>query len=146
MNATINFLEAQRTDPSLAKLHDHKARGKPKRPLSEWRHDPWLRALHRNYDRIFLHDGLLVRSLGYRQPHPNFVILIPPPLVDKVSQGTHDNPFCGHLGVTRTEERIRQRFYWPGIRTTVENYIKKCPTCDQRKTPSQPNRAPLRSI
>ena len=32
-------------------------------------------------------------------------------------------------GETRIEHTIRQNFYWRGLRTTVHNVCKKCPTC-----------------
>ena len=41
-----------------------------------------------------------------------------------------------HPGETRTEQTIRQHFYWKGLRKTVQEVCKKCPTCQltKRKT------------
>ena len=58
----------------------------------------------------------------YRAPdhnsnsHPQHVILIPSALQDQVLKSLHEGPLGGHLGITRTEERVRKRFHWPGIR------------------------------
>ena len=47
----------------------------------------------------------------------------------------------GHLGITRTEERVRKRFHWPGIRKTVTRHIQwrsqpdnSVPLCKFRST------------
>ena len=58
----------------------------------------------------------------------------------------HDSPFAGHMGIARTEDRIRQRFFWPGIRCSVQEYIKQCAACTQRKTPTDNNKAPQQTI
>lgn len=46
----------------------------------------------------------------------------------------HDDPTNGHPGVTRTLERIKRHFTFPKIREKVEQYIKKCTTCQQDKS------------
>ena len=58
----------------------------------------------------------------------------------------HDSPFAGHMGVARTEERIRQRFYWPGIHTSVQTFIHNCHACAQRKIATHNNKAPRQHI
>ena len=42
-----------------------------------------------------------------------------------------------HPGETRTEHTLRQQFYWRGLRTTVHDVCKKCPTCQREKTTNQ---------
>ena len=42
-----------------------------------------------------------------------------------------------HLGQTHTEHNLHQHFYWKGLRTTVNNLCKKCPTCQTAKTTNQ---------
>ena len=58
----------------------------------------------------------------------------------------HDSPVAGHMGISRTEDRIRQRFYWPDIRNSVEQFIHNCTACSQRKNLAQSNKAPLQHI
>lgn len=36
---------------------------------------------------------------------------------------------CGHLGVERTSELLKDRFYWPAMANEVEQYIKTCGRC-----------------
>lgn len=40
----------------------------------------------------------------------------------------------GHLGPDRTFKLVKDRFYWPNMRTEVENYCCSCGRCIQRKT------------
>lgn len=47
----------------------------------------------------------------------------------------HDSETACHDGVDRTLGRIRLRYYWPGMRKTVLEYVKSCVDC-QRFKPS----------
>ena len=53
-------------------------------------------------------------------------------LVPKVLYALHDAPSAGHLGMTKTIERVRKRFFWHGLREDVENDIKSCGPCAER--------------
>ena len=67
-------------------------------------------------------------------------------LVKIVLQECHDSPSGGHLAMTKTLEKIRSRFYWPGQHKDVEDWCKGCEMCASRKSPSiQKRQAPLQS-
>ena len=59
----------------------------------------------------------------------------------------HDSPFGGHMGFSNGRSH-RQRFDWPDIRNSVEQFIHDCTACShvQRKNPAQSNKAPLQHI
>ena len=42
--------------------------------------------------------------------------------------------------------KVKERFYWPGIDSDVEEYIKPCSLCAKRKDPTRPFRACLGKI
>ena len=42
-----------------------------------------------------------------------------------------------HPGETQTEHTVRQHFDWKGLRTTVHDVCKKCPTCQRAKITNQ---------
>jgi len=44
----------------------------------------------------------------------------------------HDHPTGGHFGVDATYNKIKERFYWAGMKTDIKNYIKKCDACQRR--------------
>ena len=54
----------------------------------------------------------------------------------------HDSLFAGHLGVSRTIYRLRDRVYWPGLHNDVRSYIASCTVCLARKSPCR-RRAPM---
>ena len=72
---------------------------------------------------------------GQSTPYPNYVIVVPSAVRDTILKAVHDNPFAGHLGITRTEERVRKRFYWPAIRVDAEKYVKHCAVCAHHTSP-----------
>ncbi|KRY17737.1 Retrovirus-related Pol polyprotein from transposon 17.6 [Trichinella patagoniensis] len=51
-----------------------------------------------------------------------------------------------HLGVKKTAEKIRTRYFWPGWYRDVKAWCDRCEACARRKTPPIVNRAPMESI
>ncbi|KAJ8012610.1 hypothetical protein DPEC_G00044650 [Dallia pectoralis] len=52
----------------------------------------------------------------------------------------------GHVGAERVLSLVRERFYWPYMKTEVEEYVtRKCP-CIKQKRPTVHVRAPMGSI
>lgn len=54
----------------------------------------------------------------------------------------HKARLTGHFGVTKTYNRIRQRFQWPGLLEDIREYIRKCTTCQKTK-PDRATKMPL---
>lgn len=44
----------------------------------------------------------------------------------------HDDPMSGHLGLGRTWDRIRQRFFWPEMAVFARKYVETCEACQKR--------------
>lgn len=40
----------------------------------------------------------------------------------------------GHLGIDKTTELVRDRFYWPKMAVDIDQYIKTCGRCVAQKT------------
>lgn len=146
LNPTLNFRDTQRDDLHISRLIDMKTRGLTKPNLARIS-DPVLKKWLKHYDQYLLRDNLLYRSLKHNtDSYPHYVILVPPVLHNTILRALHDGPFGGHLGVTRTEARIRSRFYWPGIRQTVIKHIQHCEVCTRKNSPINKNTAPLGHI
>ena len=47
----------------------------------------------------------------------------------------HDSLCGGHLGITKTLQRVTRRFWWPHMSRTIQAYVRACPSC-QRNKPS----------
>ena len=63
-------------------------------------------------------------------------IVIPKGLQSKIIEWYHTTLL--HPGKDRTYLTISQHLYWKGMKNDIENYVKKCPTCQMTK-PSNKN-------
>jgi hypothetical protein len=79
---------------------------------------------------FFLDDqGLIYR----RRPNDQHQLLVPKALVNDVIRENHSPIFIAHPGVKRTCDLIVLNFWWPGMRRSIEEYIKGCDGCQRRK-------------
>src|SRR6516162_5555776 len=56
----------------------------------------------------------------------------------------HDHPMSAHFGIEATYQRIKERYYWKGMKRDVEEYVKTCNQCQKRGKPRYKN--PLNPI
>ena len=90
--------------------------------------------------KLFSHkDYALDTFRGGNQNHRiifwNSKICLPAALQKKTVNLYHEM-IC-HPGETRTEHTLHQHIYWKGLRTTVHDVCKKCPTCQRSKKTNQ---------
>lgn len=101
-----------------------------------------LHLILKEWKRLELIDGLLYRKrLSENEEVKQFVL--PELLRSAVLHDLHDE--MGHLGVERTLELTRSRFYWPKMAADIENKLKTCERCVRRKAPAD-KAAPLVNI
>lgn len=103
---------------------------------------PEMRLILREWKRFQMKSGLLYR-IRESERETRFQRVLPEVLRTTVLKNLHDN--MGHLGIERTLELTRSRFYWPKMAADVERKVKTCERCFRRKT--QPEKAaPLVNI
>jgi hypothetical protein len=61
-------------------------------------------------------------------------------------EAVHAPTFAGHFGVIRTLKKLKEVFYWPGMRKDVERYIKSCDSCQKVKASKQSKLGPLNPL
>jgi hypothetical protein len=49
----------------------------------------------------------------------------------------HDCPSAGHMGVTKTLQRVARRFWWPHLGRSVHSYVTSCSSCQLNKPTNQ---------
>ncbi|GFT71170.1 hypothetical protein TNCV_3001761 [Trichonephila clavipes] len=52
----------------------------------------------------------------------------------------------GHLGVTKTKDRILRHFFWPNVYRDVEEFVKTCDSCQRVGKPREKAKAPLKLV
>jgi transposase InsO family protein len=55
----------------------------------------------------------------------------------------HDSPVGGHRGMNRTFREIRKKYDWPNMKRDVEEYVKRCKSCQVNKNLGPRHRAPM---
>ncbi|CAG2218208.1 unnamed protein product [Mytilus edulis] len=79
-----------------------------------------IKSLWSQFDDLKIQDGVLCKV--HRDNNKSRVIV---PLTERrrILQQCHDNKTSGHLGIKKTQSRIKDRFYWPGVRHDIVAYI-----------------------
>lgn len=137
--------ELQNSDPSIQTVK--KWIKEKKRPLSkDFVGNYFLQSLWNHFDRLSIENRLVFQrwdSVGTDQSHYQAVV----PMKERrnILKYCHDVRSSGHLGVTKTLARVRQRFYWPGLQGDVRRYVSGCHSCSRRKGPTQKKRAPMQT-
>lgn len=70
----------------------------------------------------------------WRPPNPrqhSKVLVVP--MREKFMRLAHDS--SGHMGLAKTVHALKQRMWWPALRSSMASYCKQCPTCARFKVP-----------
>ncbi|OWY99805.1 reverse transcriptase [Phytophthora megakarya] len=91
------------------------------------------------------------RGALYRLPHSvrgrprdavdNLRLVVPSSLREDMLHHVHEVFQGGHQGITRTHEKLRTEFYWPGMYADVQHFVKECVDCASGKG-ARPNAGP----
>ncbi|CAB4443573.1 unnamed protein product [Rhizophagus irregularis] len=87
----------------------------------------------RNIDseqRYRIKDGLL-----YRMENNEDLRVIRKYEFEGLMYIAHDHELSGHFGIDATYERVKEKYYWKGMRRDVEIYVKSCDSCQRRGKP-----------
>ena len=68
-----------------------------------------------------------------RQKNGKHQLVVPQTLVQDVIKENHDPKYVAHSGMKRTYALISLNYWWPNMRKAIEDYIRKCDSCQRRK-------------
>ena len=105
----------------------------PKPPLFAWLNNPMLRYLWNRWDELHLSDELLVKSTPSKYGATKRVFVLPKCLVPRALLSLHSGPAGGHMGISLTLSRAKERFLWPKMQETISQYVQSYPECKQSK-------------
>ena len=126
--------ELQRSDPTLADIITYLESSRLPNTSAE------ARAIVHSIDDYYLDpDGLLCHlwvPRGRRVPGIKSQLVIPTSLRHEILVGGHDDPLAGHLGVNKTYEKLRERYYWPDVcrRTVLVYFLYALPNEEEPQT------------
>lgn len=90
------------------------------------------------WDTLHLRDNVLYRK--WEDVNPNkfeWHIVLPKALLPLVFEQLHCSVTAGHLGIKKTYEKVKQRFFWYKMKADIEHLVGICDTCanvrDQEK-------------
>ncbi|KAJ9515658.1 hypothetical protein QJQ45_002704 [Haematococcus lacustris] len=100
-----------------------------KQLLAGYRNDPV-------FADISITDTYDVDEHGLYHTKDKKQIVVPdcPELRARILLEVHDAQFAGHVGITKTLERMSRVFWWPRMRSEVRHYVANCDACQRNKS------------
>ncbi|UYV69302.1 K02A2.6-like [Cordylochernes scorpioides] len=77
-------------------------------------------------------DGILYRK-NYDPMGKPWLLVVPKQMRVDILREAHDAPMAGHLGFAKTYDRVRRKYFWPGLHRSVRQYVAHCRECQRRK-------------
>ena len=100
------------------------------------------------WEQLAISNGVLYRKWKPNDRHPEYwQVVVPKALRRELLQHLHCSEVSGgHFAVEKTLLRIKQRFWWPTVRSDVERTIRACGPCAAKATGGKQRKANLRSF
>lgn len=94
---------------------------------------------------LTLTRGLLYRTWESSNGQNNLSqLILPYKLQKEVLSEVHSGVSGGHLGVNKTLQKIRKKFYWVKCKEDVTKWIQRCQVCAACKGPAKRTRAAMK--
>jgi len=82
-------------------------------------------------------DRLYIKT--FKNGNSYLRLCVPKKFRDDILKAFHDDVVSGHMGIKRTLEKIRKRYYWPKMGDQIYRYVRACESCQGRKSvPDKP--------
>ena len=95
------------------------------------------------WGKLFLKDGMVFRRWKREVPRDLSSNLLAQGVVSQVLCALHNHPSAGHLGISKTLEKVQRRFYWHGMREDVKMRVRRCVPCAEVNDTCKLPKAPL---
>ena len=128
-----NLEKSQAEDPVISQIIDWKKSGTKPVWAEVAASSNVLKAYWSQWENLVFHHSLLCRELCLPGKKTRKQVLVPESLQDQVLENCHNAVTAGHMGIRRTLAGVRTRFYWPGLRRSIQTWIARCTVCASRK-------------
>ena len=79
---------------------------------------------------MIIQDDILYRKYSWHQDETsNWQIVLPRELKERALKHVHGGTGFGHFGNKRTNDRLKEYFYWPGYQADVRRTLRQCDVC-----------------
>jgi len=116
-----DFLKSIADDPVLVRLQQDLLTGKTSNKD------------HKNLSHFRCEDGRLYYTSPTDQLRSRLYVPNAGNWRERTMIDAHDSKQGGHLGDSRTVEKIARFFYWPDMNKDIKKYVKHCPSCQLNK-------------
>lgn len=98
-------------------------------------HSSDVRRLCNQWNQLQVTEGFLLRRRVSRNPNDISwtQIVVPESLRREMFHQLHELRVGGHLGIGKTYKKLRERYYWPGMKSDVTYWTKHCVACQSTK-------------
>ena len=125
----LTLREAQEEDRCIGKLLEWlEAGSKPDRDEAAAL-PPEARCYWLSFEIMRLINGLAYMLWFEGNKPAGHRLVVPLSLRGHLLDACHNSLLAGHLGVTKTVQRVKQRFYWPHMASDVKLHIRSCEVC-----------------
>ena len=138
---------AQDADETIAPIKDWRPRS-TSRP--DWKllenHNDDVRTLWAQFESLEVRNGILYRRFYRNDGTVSHLQLILPRVLHNTFLKLVHEGAGGHFAVSRTQDQVQRRAYWPRWRQSVEYYIRRCLTCAQSQSRKPKRQGMLQSF
>ena len=122
--------QAQRNDPFFRDIYEfHNLGTLP----SKTKRARLVKLLAEDY---ILYQGILFKITDRKDDRKfDLTLAIPEKCIPIIFHMYHDSLWSGHLGVKKTYQAIKDKYFCPNLFSKLQQYIKACTTCQEFKVP-----------
>ncbi|CAF4274253.1 unnamed protein product [Rotaria sp. Silwood2] len=87
-----------------------------------------------NPSSFILEDNKLYKLISCQNSSNRIIkaLYLPSSMINSLLKACHDDPLTGaHFSTDRIYYKIRPHFWWPGMKATIQRYVKSCSLCTQ---------------
>lgn len=88
----------------------------------------------------------MIDNMLVREGRGKTLLVLPASLHKEVLNLLHGNVAGEQMGVDKTMDRVRERYYWPGYAKDVQEYVPSCTVCQGRTAAAPSAQSTLKPI
>ncbi|XP_066981054.1 uncharacterized protein [Macrobrachium rosenbergii] len=114
-----SLVREQKGDPEVSRLREIAERG------------------GKEGDLYYLKEDILFRKCSSGEWRRVDQIVVPEKFRSHIMRRGHEDIFAGHVGISKTLERIRRNFYWTKMKKDIARFCKSCHICQLTGKPNE---------